>query len=73
MSGATGRSLSVELRIKEKLVQRNRECKVRNGNLQMNDSTKPSDKPSLPVTRYRLFKMFAVTSCIRFDGGIFIG
>ena len=39
----------------------------------MNDSTKPSDRPSLPVTRYRLFKTFAVASCIRFDAGTFIG
>jgi hypothetical protein len=39
----------------------------------MNDSTKRSDRPSLPVTRYRLLKIFAVTSCIRFDAGTSIG
>ena len=72
MSGATGQSSSL-LRIEEKLVQRNRACKVRNGNLQMNDSTKPSDRPSLPATRYRSFKMFAVNSGIGFDAGTFIG
>ena len=73
MSGATGQLLSVRSRIKEKLVQRNRGCKIRNGNLQTNDSTKPSDTPSRPVTRYRLLKMFAVVSCIGFDAGTFIG
>jgi hypothetical protein len=73
MSGATGQLLSVQSRIKEKLVQRNQERKVRNGNLRTNDSTKPSDTPSRPVTRYRLLKMFAVASCIRFDAGTFIG
>jgi hypothetical protein len=36
----------------------------------MNDSTKPSDRPSLPATRYRSFKMFAVNSCIGFDAGL---
>ena len=72
MSEATGQLLSVELRINGKLVQRNRERKVQNGSSRMNDSTKPSDKPSLPVTRYRLFKTFAVASCIRFDAATFI-
>ena len=65
MSGATSQLLSVESRVRKYLVQRNRECKVRNGNLQMNVSTKPSDTPSQPVTRYRLLKMFAVADCVR--------
>jgi hypothetical protein len=73
MSGATGQLLSVQSRIKGKLVQRNRESKVRNGNLRTNDSTKPSDTPSRPVTRYRLLKMLAVASCIRFGAGTFTG
>jgi hypothetical protein len=70
MSGATGQLSSVRSRIKEKHVQRNRERKVRNGTLQMNDSTKPSDKPSLPVMRYRSFKMLAVAKvrCENFIG-----
>ncbi len=38
----------------------------------MNDSTKPSDKPSLPVMRCQLFKMFAAASCVRFDAGTFM-
>jgi hypothetical protein len=41
--------------------------------LQMNCSTKPSDRPFLPATRYRSFKMFAAASCARFDARIFIG
>jgi hypothetical protein len=73
MSGATGQLLSVQSRIREELVQQSRGCKVQNGNLQTNDSTKPSDTLSRPVTRYRLLKMFAVASCIRFDAGTFIG
>jgi hypothetical protein len=56
MSGANGQSSSVKLGIKEKPVQRSRECKLRNGSLQMNVSMKPSGRPSLPVTRCRLFK-----------------
>lgn len=63
MSGATGQVSSAQSRIKSKHVQRNRECKVRTVTLEMNVSTKPSDKPSLPVTRYRSFKMFAAASC----------
>ena len=73
MSGATGQLLNVQSKIKEKFVQRNRELKARNGNLRTSDSTKPSDIPFRPVTRYRLLKMFAVASCIRFDAGTFIG
>ena len=73
MSGATAQLLGVSSRIREKLVQRNRARRVRNGNLQMNVSTKPSDKPSLPVMRYRLFKVVVVASCIRSDAGPFIG
>src|SRR5882757_1422335 len=60
-AGVTSRLLSVR-RIKEKHAQRNRGCKIRSGNLQMNGSTKPSDTPSLPATRYRLLKMFAEAS-----------
>jgi len=70
MPDATGRLSSVRLRVKENDVQPNR--KLRNGILQMNCSTKPSDKPSLPATRYRSFKMFAAASCARFDKN-FIG
>jgi hypothetical protein len=69
MSEATGPLLKVKLRIKRKLAPRDRECKPQSGNLQMNDSTKPSDKPSLPVTHYRSFKNLAVTDCIRFEAG----
>jgi hypothetical protein len=72
MSGATGQLLNVQSRIKEKLVRRNRKRKVRNGNLQTSDSTKPSDTPSRPVTRYRLLKMFAVASWIIFGAKTFI-
>jgi hypothetical protein len=39
----------------------------------MSDWTKPSDKPSPPVTRYRLFKLFVVAKRPRFDAGTFIG
>jgi hypothetical protein len=70
MSGATSPLLGVQSRIKEKLVQRN---KVLNGNLQTNDSTKPSDTPSRPVTRYRLLKIFAVASRTGFNTGTFVG
>jgi hypothetical protein len=73
MSGVTGQLLSIQSGIKEKLVQQNRECKVRNGNLRTNDSTKPSDRPSLPVTHSQLFKTFAVASCTRFNAGTLIG
>ncbi len=73
MSGTTGHLLRIQSRIREKLVQRNRGFKERNGSLQTNDSMKPSDTPFRPVTRYRLLKMFAVASCIRFDAGTFIG
>lgn len=66
MSGVTGQLPSVQSRIKEKHVRRNRGYKVRNGNVQMNDSTKPSDTPSRPVTRYLLFKLLAATDCLTF-------
>jgi hypothetical protein len=69
MSEATGPLLKVKLRIKKELAQRDRECNPQSGNLQMNGSTRPSDKPSLPVTRYRSFKNLAVTDCIRFEAG----
>jgi hypothetical protein len=71
MSEAIGQRLGVQSGITAKLVQRNREFKVRNGNLQTNDSMKPSDTPFRPVTRFRLLKMFAAAS-IRFDPGTFI-
>jgi hypothetical protein len=58
-----------QIKDQKKLAQRDRECNLQSGNLQMNDSTKPSDKPSLPVTRYRSFKNLAVTDCIRFEAG----
>jgi hypothetical protein len=73
MPGAAGRSIGLPSRIKEKLVRQKRECKVPNGSLLMNDWTKPSDKPSLPATRYRLFKTFAVAKHPQFDVGTFIG
>ena len=73
MPGATGLLLSAQSRIKEKPVQRKRGCKVRNGNLRTNDSTKPSDTPSRPVTRHRLLKIFAAADWIRFGVGTFIG
>ncbi len=47
-------------------------CRGRNGSLQMTGSTKPSDKPSPPVTRYPLFKSLAVASCTRSDAAIFM-
>ena|ERR1700682_1532307 len=71
MSGATGRQVSVQSRTKEKHVQRKRECKIRIVNLQTNDSTRPSGIRSRPATRYRLFKLPAVASCMRFDTGTF--
>ena len=64
MSGATGRSPSVQSRIEETHVRRSQETKVRNGDVQMNDSTKPSGTHSRPVTRYRLFKPLAATDYI---------
>ena len=39
----------------------------------MSDWTKPSDKLSLPATRYRLFKTFVVAKRPQFDAGTFIG
>jgi hypothetical protein len=71
MSGKTGQQLNIRSMITGKLVQR--ELKVRNGNLQTNDSMKPSDTPFQPVTRFRLLKMFAAANCIRFDAGTSIG
>jgi hypothetical protein len=59
MTGATGQLLSVKSRLKRNLVQRDQERKVQNGNVQMTNSTTLSGKPSLPATRYRLFKVFA--------------
>jgi len=59
MTGATGQLLSVKSRLKRNLVQRDQERKVRNGNVQITNSTTLSGKPSLPATRYRLFKVFA--------------
>jgi hypothetical protein len=73
MSGTTGRLPSAQSRIEERHVQRNRGCKLRNGNVQMNGSTKPSGTPFQPVTRYRSFKMFVAAGSIRFDAGTFIG
>jgi hypothetical protein len=43
------------------------------GNLQINDSTKPSGIPSRPVTRYRSFKMSAAASCTNVDTETFTG
>jgi len=57
MTGATGQLLSVKSRLKRNLVQRDQERKVRNGSVQMTNSTTLSGKPSLPATRYRLFKV----------------
>ena len=59
MTGATSQLLSVKSRLKRNLVQRDQERKVQNGNVQMTNSTTLSGKPSLPATRYRLFKVFA--------------
>jgi len=59
MTGATGQLRSVKSRLKRNLVQRDQERKVRNGNVQMTNSTTLSGRPSLLVTRYRLFKVFA--------------
>ena len=59
MTGATGQLRSVKSRLKRNLVQRDQERKVRNGNVQMTNSTTLLGKPSLPATRYRLFKVFA--------------
>ena len=73
MPGAAGRSIGLPSRIKEKLVRQKRECKVPNGSLPMSDWTKPSDKPSLPVTPYRLFNTFVVAKRPQFDAGTFIG
>jgi hypothetical protein len=67
MPGATGRLPSDRSRIEEKHGQRSREYKLRNGNVQMNDSTKPSDTPFRPVTRYRSFKMFVAASSMRLE------
>ena len=64
MPEATGRLPSVQSGIEGKHGQPNREYKLRNGNLRMNDSTKPSDTHFRPVTRYRLFKLLAATDCI---------
>jgi hypothetical protein len=74
MPGAAGQSIGVQSRIKEKLVRQERERNVRNGSLPMSAWTKPSDKPSLPATRYRLFKTFAVAKRRpKFGAGTFIG
>jgi hypothetical protein len=59
MTGAIVQLLSVKSRLKRNLVQRDQERKVQNGNVQMTNSTTLSGRPSLPVTRYRLFKVFA--------------
>ena len=45
---------------------------VPNGSLPMSDWTKPSGKPSLPVTRYRLFKTFVAAKGPPFDAGTFL-
>jgi len=67
MTGATGQLRSVKSRLKRNLVQRDQERKVRNGNVQMTNSTTLSGRPSLPVTRYRLFKSFAAAKGLRPD------
>ena len=41
MTGAIGQLLSVKSRLKRNLVQRDQERKVRNGNVQMTNSTEP--------------------------------
>ena len=59
MTGAIGQLRRVKSRLKRSLVQRDQERKVRNGNVQMTNSTTLSGRPSLPATRCRLFKVFA--------------
>jgi len=59
MTGAIGQLLSVKSRLKKNIVQKDQERKVRNGSVQMTNSTTLSGKPSLPATCYRLFKVFA--------------
>ena len=74
MNDRSDRSVArVKSRLKRNLVQRDQERKVQNGNVQMTNSTTLSGKPSLPATRYRLFKPFAVADRISFGAGIFIG
>src|SRR4051794_11456961 len=46
-------------RFKRSLDQQDRECRMRNGNVSMTNSTTRSGRPSLPVTRSRSFKSFA--------------
>jgi hypothetical protein len=59
MTGTSGQLLSVKSRFKRTLDQQDQERKMRNGNVSMINSTTLSGKPSLPVTRYRLFKSLA--------------
>ena len=67
MTGATGQLRSVKSRLKRNLVQRDQERKVRNGNVQMTNSTTLSGRPSLPVTRY------PKCSLLRLEAGTFRG
>jgi hypothetical protein len=67
MAGTAGQFLSVESRFKRTLDQRDQERKMRNANVSMTNSTTLSGKPSLPVTRYRLFKSFAAAKGLRPD------
>ena len=59
MTGTTGQLLGVTSSFKRNLDQQDQERKMRNGNVSMINSTTLSGKPSLPVTRYRLFKSVA--------------
>ena len=59
MTGTAGQFPSVKSRFQRTHDQQDRERRMRNGNASMTNSTTLSDKPSLPVTRYRLFKSFA--------------
>ena len=55
-----------KIKAQRSLVQRDQERKVRNGNVQMTNSTTLSGRPSLPATRRRLFKAFAAANLPRF-------
>ena len=67
MTGTTGQFLGAKSRFKRNLDQPDQERKMRNGNVSMINSTTLSGKPSLPVTRYRLFKSFAAVKGLRPD------
>jgi hypothetical protein len=67
MTGPAGQFQNVESRFKRNFDRHDREPRMRNGNVSMTNSTTPSRKPSLPVTRYRLFKSFIAIKSSRPD------